>query len=374
MMTYNFFDRLNLEIVTGGHRGYQRYFENEYRRIAERGRSEGVPTVSVMIVDDLPAQHDDDLVDRVHYKKLFHFEYLVRGIDTNDVAIYFKSHPVDRVYMNAIGVFVQAQVLEPIMYLKLLQQNVLFMHAAGVATDSEGFLFPAHGGTGKTTMSMALLAHGFRLLGDDLLFVDLATRTVHAYPRPLHLFTYNVKSLSGARVPLKHQAAIYAKNAIRFVLERVLRTELLISTRVHADELFADDPYGSSVPYRRLCFLVKEGPVVFEKPLTDATTPDVAREIMESEDLNESLYGILGEEAKVDEVKKLEQKVIGDLLGQFDAITYVNTRELDLAHLKGFVEDQLSPSGPGPRQLVERDPDLPGQFAPSSSSGQAPSL
>jgi hypothetical protein len=353
MNTYSFFGRLNLDIDAQGHRGYVRYFENEYRRIAERGRSEGAPTITVKVVDDLPARDAEDLTDRVHYKRLFHFEYIVRGIATDDVTIYFKAHLVDKVYMNAIGVFLQAQVLEPVMYLKLLEQNVLFMHAAGVATEREGYLFPAHGGTGKTTMSMALLAHGFRLLGDDLLFVDLDERTVHPYPRPLHLFTYNVKSLSGAKVPLKYQAAIYTKNVLRFALERILRTEFLISTRVHADELFPETPYGGSVAYRKLCFLVKEGPAVSETPLTEAAIPEVTREIMESEDLNDSLYDILQDADRIDEAKKLEQKVIGDLLEHFDSITYVNTRELDLTNLESFVEEQL---------------------APQSASGQPPNL
>lgn len=352
-MTYHFFGRLNLDINANGHRGYARYFENEYLRIAERGHSEGAPTVSVEIVKHLPESRSGDFVGQERYKKLFNFEYLVRGMESDNVHIYFKSHPVDKVYMNAIGVFLQAQVLEPIMYLKLLEQNVLFMHAAGVATAEDGYLFPAHGGTGKTTMSMALLSHGFRLLGDDLLFVDLEARTVHPYPRPLHLFTYNVKSLSGARVPLKYQAAIYTKNLIRFVLEKALRTEFLISTRVHADELFPENPYGSSVPYRKVCFLVKDGPVVSERDLTGTTIPEVAQEIMESEDLNDSLYSIIGDPGKVGDVKKLEQRVISELLGHFDAMTYVNTRELDLTNLEAFVDEQLevtqSASSHGPR-------------------------
>jgi hypothetical protein len=351
MMTYTFYGRLNLEIEPHEHRGYERYFENEYLRIAERGRNKDVPTITVEIVKELPTRHADDLADRVRYKKLFTFEYLVRGLDTDDVVIYFKSHPVDKVYMNAIGVFVQAQVLEPIMYLKLLEQNVLFMHAAGAATETDGYLFPAHGGTGKTTMAMALLSHGFRLLGDDLLFVDVDAKTVHPYPRPLHLFTYNIRSLSGADVPFRYQAAIYAKNVLRFALERALRTEFLISTRVHADELFPENPYGSSVPYRKVCFLVKEGPVVRETRLTETSIPAVAEEIMESEDLNDSLYDMIGDPHKIDEVKKLEQKVIGDLLSHFDSLTYVNTRELDLGNLGSFVEEQLAsqvPSGQSP--------------------------
>jgi hypothetical protein len=341
MTTYSFFGHLNVVINSRGHRGYNRYFENEYQRIAERATSAGVPTVTVEIVDRLPEPQSGDLSERVHYKRMFHFEHLVRGIDTDNVTVFFKKHWVDKLYMNAIGVFVQCQVLEPIMYLKLLERNVLLMHAAGVADDEAGYLFPAYGGTGKTTTSMALLGEGFRLLGDDLLIVDLEARTVHPYARPLHLFTYNVRHLHGASVPLKYRTAIYTKNVLRFVLERLLRTEFLISTRVHADELFPNDPFGQRVPYRKLCFLTKEGPATSEVELTEQKIPEVATEVMRSADLNDSLYRILGEDESIASVQKLETKVISELLSHFDSITYVNSRQLDLDDLGPFVREHL---------------------------------
>lgn len=341
-MEYDFFGHLNLVLETNDHRGYVRYFDNEYSRIASRGRSSSAPTVTVRIVDRLPDERTGDVSDTVRYKRLFDYSYLVRDIDSDDVVIFFKSHPIDKFYMNAIGVFLQAQVFEPVMYLKLLERNILFMHAAGVSTAEDGYLFPAYGGTGKTTLSVALLNHGYKLLGDDLLFVDIAGQRVHSYARPLHLFTYNIRNLHGAKVPLRYQVAIYTKNGIRYVLEKALKTEFLISTRVHADEIFPQDPYGDSVPYRRLCFLVKSGDAVRDVELHDGNIADVAEEIMESEDLNTSLYEILQDPGKIDSVRKLERRVIGDLLGQLGSLSYVNTRKLDLADLGSFVDDHLN--------------------------------
>jgi hypothetical protein len=339
--TYSFFGHLNLSIRVNGHRGYERYFSNEYSRITNGDCSNNSPTITVHIIDRLPDSEPGDLVKTVRYKRLFTYSFLVRSIDTSNVDIYFESHLIDRVYMNAIGVFLQAQVLEPVMYLKLLERNVLLMHAAGVAARDKGYLFPAHGGTGKTTLSIALLDQGCHLLGDDLLFVDVSERRVYAYPRPLHLFTYNVKNLHGARVPYKYRFTIYIKNVIRFILQKVLRTELLISTRVHADELFSNDPYGESVPYHKLCFLVKTGESVSNVDLDDGNVPEVVEEIMQSEDLNDSLYEIIDDIAKISEVQEIERKVIGNLLGHFKTISYVNTRTLDLADLRAFVDDVL---------------------------------
>ena len=240
MTSYNFYGYLIVRILSE-HRGYRRYFENEYARISQGGKAKAKTLrINVEIVPSLPEEARGDIKRTVRFKKLFTFRFLVRGIESRDVTIYFQKHWVDRVYMNAIGVFLQAQVLEPVMYMKLLEENILFMHAGGVTKGEMGILLPAYGGTGKTTLSMALLNQGHKLLGDDLLLVDIDEGVVHPYPRPLHIFTYNVRNLRGATIPFKYKFAVYFKNFLRFFLERILRTEFLISTRIHADELFAD--------------------------------------------------------------------------------------------------------------------------------------
>jgi hypothetical protein len=291
----------------------------------------------VKIVKNLPPEQGTDIRRTIHLKKLFTFNYLVKHLNTNEVIIYFKRHFIDKVYMNAIGVFLQAQILEPIMYLKLLEQNVIFMHAGGVCDEKNGYMFPAYGGTGKTTFSIALLNHAYKLLGDDLLFVDTNNKMVYPYPRPLHLFTYNINNLHGANVPLRYKLAIYTKNILRFFLEKILRTEFLISTRVHADEIFNHNPFGQTVPYVGIFFLVKEGPSTAVKIINQSNSLQLAREIMESEDLNDSLYELIADKMAVEQIIKLEEKVIQRLVEQFKELTYVNTRELNLLDLGSFI-------------------------------------
>jgi hypothetical protein len=243
--------------------------------------------------------------------------------------------------MNAIAVFLQAQVLEPIMYLKLLQQNVIFMHAGGVCDQENGYLFPAYGGTGKTTFSIALLNYGYQLLGDDLLFVDIDKQMVYPYQRPLHLFTYNINNLYGANVPFSYKLAIYTKNILRLFLEKIFRTEFLISTRVHANEIFDHNPFGQAVPYRGIYFLVKQGDAATEKTINQSNSLQIAREIMESADLNDSLYQLLDNKEATEKVIELEEKVIKRLIEKFEKLTYVNTRKLNLSDLNSFVEDNF---------------------------------
>lgn len=338
-MKFNFFNYLNLIINSNGHKGYEKYFKNEYLRIAKSSKiSAKASSVTIEIVDKLPKPSEKDIKRVVRYKKLFTYQYLIRDLHEEKVTIYFKTHIIDKIYMNAIGVFLQAQVLEPVMYLKLLEKNVLFMHAGGVADSKNGYLMPAHGGTGKTTFSIALLNHGYKLLGDDLLFVAIGERMVYPYPRPMHIFTYNINNLNGAKIPLRYKSAVYIKNVLRFFLEKLLRTEFLISTRIHADEVFTDNPFGKAVPYKEIFFLRKGGPATETINITSKNKQEIALEIMESEDLNDSLYDILHDKPEVDYVKKLEQKVIASLLAQFSTVTYINTRKLDLQNLRSFID------------------------------------
>jgi hypothetical protein len=341
-MQFNFFGRLTLSIHTQGHAGYERYFSNEYRRITRAVPAECDDEVSVFIVSAFPPGEPGDIRRAVNCKGLFTFEYLIRDVPSKNVRIYFKRHFMDRIYMNAVAVFLQAQVLEPIMYLKFLQQNMLFMHAGGVCDNQYGYVFPAHGGTGKTTFSIALLNHGYRLLGDDLLIIDVSEGVVYPYPRPLHLFTYNINHLYGASVPLKYRVTIYIKNLLRFVLERTLRTEFLISTRVHADELFSTDPFGAAVPLGRMFFLVKEGEAATTETIDSLSIGRLAQEIMESADLNASLYELLQDANAIEAVKRSELAVIHRLLSRFDVLTKINTRNVDLSDMEQFVRTNFA--------------------------------
>jgi hypothetical protein len=322
------------------HRGYKKYFDNEYARIAKSDvAGDSAPLITVAIVKDLPTPQGGDISHSVRFKKLFTFNYLVRGVDTKNVTIFFKRHWVDKVYMNAIGVYLQAQVLEPIMYLKLLEEGILFMHAGGVTKDGKGILLPAYGGTGKTTLSMALLNQGHKLLGDDLLVVDIAAGIVHPYARPLHIFTYNVQNLRGATIPFKYKFAVYFKNVLRWPLERILRNEFLISTRIHADELFTGDIFGESSPYGAIAFLRKTGPAIELVDVTDENVDSIAKGIAESADLNDSLEELLrGQGSKWDDAVTLEHSTIVKLLKSRGMLAYVNTRQLDLDNISDFAE------------------------------------
>jgi len=336
-VSYNLYGFVTLVVETADH-GYKRYFDNEYRRLGELAPPGAAPTtITVHIVDALPGEKPGDIRREVVFKKLFRHAYVVRGLQTSDVHLYFRRHPVGALYATAVGVFLQAQVLEPILYLKLLEQEVLLIHAAGVADDRHGYVFPAHGGTGKTTLSLNLLRNGFNLLGDDLLLLDPATQTVYAYPRPLHLFTYNIDTLADANVPVKVRAAIRFKNVLRFLLERSTGQQFLISTRVHVDEIYPAVVFSGPVKYRKIMFLKADGGNERVRLTDGRSCESAARAILASADLNTSLYeNVLSDERLAAEVRLRELAVTRKVLSRLEEMEFVNTRRMDLGNLSGF--------------------------------------
>ncbi len=58
------------------------------------------------------------------------------------------------------------------MWAQLLKTRGVFpIHAAGLQRHGKGIIFPGKSGCGKSTMSLHLMRHGYKLLGDDTIFV-----------------------------------------------------------------------------------------------------------------------------------------------------------------------------------------------------------
>lgn len=63
----------------------------------------------------------------------------------------------------------------------------LIIHAAAVEKNGRAAILPAPPGSGKSTLSAALMLSGWRLLSDELTLIDRKTGLVHPLPRPVSL-------------------------------------------------------------------------------------------------------------------------------------------------------------------------------------------
>lgn len=321
---------------------YKRYFTNEYSRVSGFEPASDAIRIQVKIVKEIPKLDGKDYIYRSNrFKKIFNYQYGISGINSDIVTIYFKDEWFGKLYAKNLTLFLQAQILEPIIYFKLLQKNVLFMHAAGVSLDGNGYLFPAYGGTGKTTLSLGLMGEGFNFLGDDLLLVEPDTGIVYPYLRPLHVFTYNISTLRGAQLPALIKLKVKTKDIIRTGLEAVLKNEFLISTRVHADQLYQDFKPSKPVKYQKILFLTKSGNDTVV-PLTEQNINEEASKVLSSFDLNTSLYENILDDNAASSSQELEHRVMINVLKRVGKIEYINTRLLDFTNLSNFKDKLLS--------------------------------
>ena len=76
---------------------------------------------------------------------------------------------------------------EIILALQYERRDLLFLHAAAVASADRVAVLSASSGTGKSTLTLATIFEGLYYLSDELAPIDLQRFTVEAYPRALSL-------------------------------------------------------------------------------------------------------------------------------------------------------------------------------------------
>jgi hypothetical protein len=74
-----------------------------------------------------------------------------------------------------------------IVALQLERPDLFFLHAATIAVNGRAVAMPASPGTGKSTLTLALVEHGLEYLSDELAPVDLEGLTVVPYPHAVCL-------------------------------------------------------------------------------------------------------------------------------------------------------------------------------------------
>ncbi len=66
-------------------------------------------------------------------------------------------------------------------------QNYFLLHAGVVAHQGQGIIFPAASGSGKSSLTLALLLQGYKYLSDELAVINPQTGELKAFPKPLSL-------------------------------------------------------------------------------------------------------------------------------------------------------------------------------------------
>ena len=81
------------------------------------------------------------------------------------------------------------QVIDTLLLFLLTRSGRVPLHAAGIVVDGVALVLAGPSGTGKSTLSLAAMRRGLRILSDDTLYIQLQPALrIWGFPRPLHVF------------------------------------------------------------------------------------------------------------------------------------------------------------------------------------------
>jgi len=117
------------------------------------------------------------------------------GLDTPTTIVNASTYSASLKNKLFPSLMSQNLFLRPIVDYKLLQKDILSIHAAGVSQGDQAIVFCGRGGSFKTTLVMDMIRKsGLRFIGEDRLLLGFDS-TVYSYPIYPRLFEYRLKHM-----------------------------------------------------------------------------------------------------------------------------------------------------------------------------------
>jgi len=119
-----------------------------------------------------------------------------------------------RVKPNILARFlISGFLIDFLIEFSMARKGYSFVHASGVARDSEASIFSGRGGSGKSTICLGFMQSDdkWQYLGDD--FVIVKDGMCYPYVTPLNLFRYNMSPFLRSCLSVRGKAMMYLKYA-----------------------------------------------------------------------------------------------------------------------------------------------------------------
>lgn len=152
-------------------------------------------------------KYGDKGLEAVVHPLIFQFENDENHILFHEFEIFRNSEKLFLMVENEIAEtlesgqtgFLKAAVLLKFMELCYGKRNddwMMTLHASAVTDGNRAVIFPARAGSGKSTLSVLLNAHGFSLLSDDFIAMDFLDKKVYSLPVAATIKEGSMKVLS----------------------------------------------------------------------------------------------------------------------------------------------------------------------------------
>ncbi len=293
-------DKVNIEIISR-YKFYISHFKKEYPESFIRNIPAGSARVRFYIDIDNPFKDGNFLYIKENFKGLYSYICMIKNIDKAETEVYFKTPFLARSVFPALAaVFFQAEIMEPIIYLKALENDLLMVHASGVYDARGGYLFAASAKVGKTTTAFHLAAKGFGFLGDDLVFLS-KDGMIYSYPKRVHFFPYLKKNNPFLNIGVLTMFMSRIRYTIKNLAWALARKTIYLSTRLDIRKIIAGVELGDKVTAKKIFLLLPPNNADVARSYSDnnymriVETCDTRRSLIEGilkyrEDMLQPLY------------------------------------------------------------------------------------
>jgi hypothetical protein len=162
------------------------------------------------------------------------WSFEVEGID--------KKNTIVRIDCNALGrLFILGNVIDFLIYKKLLDKGYALIHASGVNKEGRGFAFSSRGGGGKTTTTLEMVSNGFDYLGDNYVIINKGN--IFSFPTSLNIFTYNLAPIVAKNLTRKERLKLY-------ILSNIYKATMGYAKffiKINPKRIFDDIPHSSKL-------------------------------------------------------------------------------------------------------------------------------
>jgi hypothetical protein len=290
-------------VIRSDKSSYLKYFSAELPA-GFISRDDAAPAdIEIIAGDDVPQADAGDIYIEGCFKKIYRYRCLIKGISDKNTRVYFKG-PAWGIFlpMDLDAVFFHNQILDPMIYYKMLARKILMVHASAVGDGDKIYLFSGSSGAGKTSLAFRFLNIGYSFLGDDVIFVSL-DGVVFSYPKRVHYFSYLKKKNTFLRVPKDKAFLSGLREMVRGVLQVLFKENFYLSTRIRADLLFPSLSYADQGSLDTIFLIRTNGPVSFEN-------------VVFSNDARDFLLKVIlkGRQDIVKQVQYLENSTVSEIL------------------------------------------------------------
>ena len=145
--------------------------------------------------------------------------------------------------------------IEPIIYLKMLQEGEVFIHSSGVMSEAGVILFAGWGGVGKTGVCTNLVHEKkYKFMGDDLCIIRY-DGTVYSYTKSMQIYAYNTREIPFLLNKIMNNRGIFDR--INWIMRAKIRGIDKVRRRVSPEVIFGKVNISDKGKISKLIFIVR---------------------------------------------------------------------------------------------------------------------